>query len=81
MYKKGMNGPQTKGARNLFLGCMKDRIPDEMKKALILPMTKHELLVALEAMAMEKALGPDGVIMNFFHNMQVVVGKEYATMV
>jgi hypothetical protein len=38
-------------------------------------------LVALEAMAMEKALGPDGVIMNFFHNMQVVVGKEYATMV
>jgi hypothetical protein len=33
---------------------MKDRIPDEMKKVLILPMIKHELLATLEAMAMEK---------------------------
>jgi hypothetical protein len=54
---------------------MKDRIPNEMKKALILPMIEHELLVALEAMAMEKTLGPNGVIIDFFHNMWVVVGK------
>jgi hypothetical protein len=54
---------------------MKDRIPNEMKKALIFPMIEHELLVALEAMAMEKTLGPNGVIIDFFHNMWVVVGK------
>ncbi len=36
------------------LSYMKDRIPDEMKKVLILPMIKHELLATLEAMAMEK---------------------------
>jgi len=60
---------------------MKERILNEMKKALILPMIEHELLVALEAMEMEKALGPNGVIIDFFHNMWVVVGKEYVTMV
>lgn len=65
----------------MFLGCRKDKIPDEKKKVLILPMTEHELLVALEVMAMEKAPGPDGVIIDFYHNIWVVVGKEYATMV
>jgi hypothetical protein len=81
MYKKGMNGPQIESVQNLFLGCMKDKSPYEMKKVLILPMTKHELLIALEAMAMEKAPRPNGVIIDFFNNMWIVVGKEYTTMV
>jgi hypothetical protein len=51
-----------------------------MKKRLDAPITK-ELWFALKAMAKGKALGPNGIIVEFFLYMWPVISKEYTKMI
>jgi hypothetical protein len=48
-----------------------------MKKRLFKP----ELRLPLEAMAKGKALGPNGIIVEFFLSMWSIIGKEYTKMI
>ncbi|CAK9857665.1 unnamed protein product [Sphagnum jensenii] len=48
-----------------------------MKKRLF----KREIRLALEAMAKGKAPGPNGIIVEFFLSMWLVIGREYTKMI
>jgi hypothetical protein len=60
---------------------MKDQIFVLMKKKLVVLVTKEELWFTLKAMAKGKALGPNGVIVEFFFCMWLVISKEYMKMI
>jgi hypothetical protein len=55
---------------------MKDQIPMLMKSRLATPITKEELWFVLKAMAKGKALGPNGVIVDFFLCMWLVISTR-----
>ncbi len=58
------------------MSCMKDQIPMLMKSRLATPITKEELWFVLKAMAKGKALGPNGVIVDFFLCMWLVISTR-----
>jgi len=60
---------------------MKDQILVLMKRRLVAPIIEEELWSILEAMVKGKALGLDGVIMEFFLYMWLVISKEYMKMI
>jgi len=67
--------------RKTFQRVLKDKIPKQMKWKLTQSITEYELHSTLEVMAKRKTIRPDGVVMEFFFNIWLVIGKEYTEMI
>ncbi len=60
---------------------MKDQILVLMKRKLVVPIIEEELWSTLNAMAKGKAPRPNGVIVEFFLYMWLVMGQKYTKMI
>lgn len=54
------------GAKSQAFSCIGDRLSDDIKANLKAPIEMHEIKEALKGIAVGKALGPDGVIIEFY---------------
>lgn len=58
------------------LGYLSNRLSMETKANLGLPITKEELYMAMKDMANGKALGPDGIILEFYSVFWELIGHD-----
>jgi len=64
-----------------FLGLLTDKILQDTKEALSSNFSKPELKLALDDMASNKSLGPDGFIIEFFQKYWALIGGDFTRMI
>lgn len=81
LYTEGVHSPEQEAAATQALGCIGDRLTEDMKAILRAPVSLAELSKAVKEMAVGKAPGPDGVIMEFFKLHWDLIKHDYLKMI
>lgn len=81
LYALGVDFSSHSGAIHQALVHVQPRVSLEFQNPLSTPLTLHELGYAMNQMQSEKALGYDGVILEFFKEFWDIIGHDYHTIV
>lgn len=71
LYSVTLDSSERSLAMEEFIGLLSDNIPESAKSSLSNPISEQELKLAIDAMALNKCPGLDGIITKFYKKIGI----------